>query len=316
MNTQIAWSSEIFPYLGQKISEPIKKLPTGVLSNINEIRLSSCGSLSVTVRNKNIFVKDSLAKPVYVSRQEINDIFSRLCGGTVYKFENQIRSGYITIAGGHRVGFCGTAVYEGKNLVSVKDITAMNFRISRQVKNSAREIIGNIICDDKISSALIVSEPCGGKTTILTDLVRLLSNMGKRCAVIDERGEICSVFNGVAQKDIGELTCVFDGYGKGDGMLIALRSLSPQIIVCDEVGSSQDVDAMLEAMNAGVPIIATAHAFSEDNLLSRPQIEKLIDYGAVDKIIFLKGSSNPGAVRKVITVNRYDEDSWNSDNTD
>ncbi len=311
----LKWQNEIYPYLGQKLSRYIEKLPTSTLCNISEIRLRAGGAVSVTVGNKNIIVHNENNEPLTLSLSENTEVFTRLCGGTVFKYENQIKNGYITIQGGHRVGFCGTAVYEGDKIVTVKDITTVTFRISRQIKNAAREIIGNIINNDKIYSALIVSEPCGGKTTILSDLARLISNMGKRCAVVDERGEICSVFDGVAQKEIGNLTDILNGYSKGDGMMTALRCLSPQLIICDEIGSRADTDAMLEAMNAGVPVIATAHATNEDDLLGRPQIERLIDYGAVDKIFFLQGNANPGVLRKVITVNRYDEDSWNSDDS-
>lgn len=309
----LKWQNEIYPYLGQKISKYIEKLPTSTLCNISEIRLRANGAISVTVGNKNTIVYDENNAPLSLTLSESSEIFTRLCNGTVYQFENQIKNGYITIQGGHRVGFCGTAIYEGDKLITLKDITSITFRISRQIKNAAREIIGNIINDDKIYSALIVSEPCGGKTTILSDLARLVSNLGKRCAVVDERGEICSVYEGVPQKDIGCLTDVLNGYSKGDGMMTALRCLSPQLIICDEIGARSDADAMLEAMNAGVPVIATAHASNEDDLLGRPQIERLVDYGAIDKIFFLQGNSNPGVVRKVITVNRYDEDSWNSD---
>ncbi len=309
----LKWQNEIYPYLGQKISKYIEKLPTSTLCNISEIRLRANGAISVTVGNKNTIVYDENNAPLSLTLSESSEIFTRLCNGTVYQFENQIKNGYITIQGGHRVGFCGTAIYEGDKLITLKDITSITFRISRQIKNAAREIIGNIINDDKIYSALIASEPCGGKTTILSDLARLVSNLGKRCAVVDERGEICSVYEGVPQKDIGCLTDVLNGYSKGDGMMTALRCLSPQLIICDEIGSRSDADAMLEAMNAGVPVIATAHASNEDDLLGRPQIERLVDYGAIDKIFFLQGNSNPGVVRKVITVNRYDEDSWNSD---
>ena len=309
----LKWQSEIYPYLGQRISKYIEKLPTSTLCNISEIRLRANGAVSVTVGNKNTIVYNEKNEPLSLELSENSEIFTRLCNGTVYQFENQIKNGYITIQGGHRVGFCGTAIYEGDRLVTLKDITSITFRISRQIKNAAREIIGNIINDDKIYSALIVSEPCGGKTTILSDLARLVSNLGKRCAVVDERGEICSVYEGVPQKDIGSLTDVLNGYSKGDGMMTALRCLSPQLIICDEIGSRSDADAMLEAMNACVPVIATAHASNEDDLLGRPQIERLVDYGAIDKIFFLQGNANPGVVRKVITVNRYDEDSWNSD---
>lgn len=312
----IAWEKDIFKYLSDKTIRQIKKLPTSILHDISEIRLRTNGAVSVTCGSKNITIKDEKNKDLRLGRKDIEDLFTKLCDGTVYKFEDRIRNGYITIGGGHRVGFCGTAVYDGDKLITLKDISSVSFRISRQVKNAAREIIGNLVDGDKIYSALIVSEPCGGKTTILSDLARLISNMDKRCAVVDERGEICSVYNGIPQKDVGRLTDVLDGYSKGDGMITAIRCLSPQLIICDEIGSQQDADAMLEAMNAGVPVVATAHASNEDELLGRPQIERLIDYGAIDKIFFLKGNANPGVVKKVITVNRYDEDSWNSDNYD
>ena len=314
MNNKIEWKKEIYPYLNENINELINKLPQQLLSTMSEIRISSKGILSVSSKNKNIIIKTSDDKPYIVSKSEIKKIFSNICGGTVYKYENQIKNGYITISGGHRVGFCGSGIYTDDELDTVTEINAMSFRISRQIKNAAREIIGNILSGDKIFSCLIVSEPCGGKTTILSDLARMLSNNGKRCAVIDERGEICSVFNGQPQKDVGDLTCIYDGYYKSDGMMLALRSMSPQVIICDEIGTCSEADAMLEAMNAGVPVIASAHALDEEELLTRPQIERLIDYGAIDKVIFLKGANCPCSVKKVITVNKYDENSWNSDN--
>lgn len=316
MNSHIKWQADLFKYFNSDIIDSLTKLSVSVFNNINEIRFSSGGFVSVSVKSDNLILKNARGEPIKFTLDEMNKMCSKLFDGTMYKFENQIKNGYITITGGHRVGFCGTAVYNSDNIVTVKNITSMSFRISRQIKNAAREVIGNIMSDGIVCSALIVSEPCGGKTTILTDLARLISNSGKRCAVIDERGEICSVYNGVPHKDIGKLTYVFDGYSKRDGMMIALRSMSPQVIICDEIGSTHDVQAMLDAMNAGVPVIATAHASDEDELFSRPQIEKMINYGAIDKIIFLKGASAPGAVKKVLTVNEYDEDYWNSDDID
>lgn len=312
MNEKIKWKDEIFPYLSQDIICELERLPTSVISNISEIRLRAMGAVSVTVGSQNrILYKEK--KPLILSATHLNDIFSLICDGAVFKYENQIKNGYITIPGGHRVGFCGTAIYENDKICSVSNITSISFRISREIINSAREIIGDILGEDRIYSSLIVSEPCGGKTTILTDLARLLSNYGKRAAVIDERGEICSVFNGVPQKNVGILTDVYNEYTKGEGMMSALRCLSPQVIICDEIGGSREVDAMLEALNAGVPVIATAHASNEQELMERPQIERLVDHGAIDKIIFLKGNRAPGSVRKVVTVNRYDEDYWDSD---
>ena len=313
MNFDIKWKNEIYPYFEDEIIRAIEKLPTSFVTNMSEVRFRSNGYVSISVGANNKILTDENKKPIKYDKEKLCALFLKICEDTIHKYEAQIKSGYITIKGGHRVGFCGTAIYENNCIINVSQISSISFRISRVVLNSAKNIISYIVSDNRVNSTLIVSEPCGGKTTILTDLARLLSNLGIRSSVIDERGEICGVYDGVAQKDIGVLTDVFDGYLKGDGMLEALRSLSPQVIICDEIGSSRDVDAMLEAMNAGVPTIATAHATNEKDLFKRPQIERLINSGGVDKIIFLKGSSSPGTVRKVIDVCKYDENYWSSD---
>ena len=315
MYDTLKWKNEIFPYLNEKIVNSLNKLPTSVLHNISEIRIRSFGAVSVTLSNENrILYYDK--RPLVCDAEQLEMIFNNLCGNAVYKYENQIKNGYITIQGGHRVGFCGSAVYDGEKLISLTNISSIAFRISRQIKNAAREIIGNIYESGKIFSTLLVSEPCGGKTTILTDLVRLFSGFGVRCAVVDERSEICSIYNGHAQKDIGLLTDVLNEYKKHDGMSVALRCLSPQVIICDEIGASDDIDMIIETMNAGVPVIVTSHATNEDELFDRPQMERLIDSGAIDKIIILKGNSAPGVIKKVIKINQYDENCWNSDNDD
>lgn len=315
MQKSLNWKKEIFPFLTDEVICSIEKLPTSVLHNISEIRLRSFGAASVSVLNENrLLYFDN--KPLILQQNQIEKTFNLLCNNKLFKFENQIKNGYITIQGGHRVGFCGSAVYDGEKISTLSDISSIVFRISKEIKNAAREIIGNIYDKGKIFSSLIVSEPCGGKTTILTDLARLFSGFSVRCSVVDERGEICSVFNGQAQKDVGILTDVLNEYKKHDGISYALRCLSPQVIICDEIGAGDDVDMIIETMNSGVPVVATAHASTEDELFDRPQIERLIDSGAIDKIIFLKGSESPGVIKKVITVNQYDENSWNSDTDD
>ncbi len=315
MNNSVSWKNDIFPFLSNEIISSINKLPTSVVHNISEIRLRCFGCVSVSILDENRILYYN-GNPILLNQQQIETVFNKLCNNTLFKFENQIRNGYITINGGHRVGFCGSAIYDSNNIVTLNNITSIVFRISRQIKNAAREIIGNIYEHGKVSSTLIVSEPCGGKTTILTDLTRIFSGFGIRCAVVDERGEICSMYNGKAQKDIGGLTDVLNEYKKQDGLSLALRCLSPQVIICDEIGATDDIDMIIETMNAGVPVVATAHASNEDELLDRPQIERLIDSGAIDKIIILKGNKSPGVIKKVITVNQYDENNWNSNNDD
>ena len=244
---------------------------------------------------------------------EMEELLQKICRGAAYQFETQVENGYIPLPGGHRAGICGTFVKDEKGMVRIRDLASVNFRICRDVSGIAEDLFPKLLCDGKFCSTLIVSEPCGGKTTLLTDLVRTLSKNGYRSAVIDERGEIAAVFRGVPQKDLGELADVLDGYPKPYGMMIALRTLSPQVLVCDEIGSREETEKMLEAMNAGVPVLATAHARDEEELFNRPQIKRLTDAGAISKIVLLKGAKTPGKIRKVMTVNHYDdEDFWSS----
>lgn len=310
------WISDISDYIGQKILIAVKNLPDNILNSVTEIRIFSKGKVYLTVKSEYISLKDSYGIPIYLSTKEIENIFNDICNGAVFKYESQIKNGFITIKGGHRIGFCGSAIYNDSELITVNNISSICFRISRDVENSAREIIGKIYYDKKVHSTLIVGPPLSGKTTVLTDLLRLFSVIGISSAVIDERSEICACHNGTPLKNIGDLTCVLDGYSKAEGIMIALRCLAPQVIVCDEIGTSEEVEQMLDALNGGVSVISTAHASNYEELLKKPQISTLIEFGGIENVIFLKGSSTPGVIREVIAVRQDYEGNWNNTNYD
>lgn len=297
---------ELYPYFKKEWTALIEKQPKELLKKATEIRFRAGKGCSISCGDGNYFVHG-----IQVTVEDMQRLLEAICRGAVYRFEMQAENGYIPLAGGHRAGICGTFTRDENSNVRIRDLSAINFRICREVKGIAEELFPKLLCDGKFCSTLIVSEPCGGKTTLLTDLVRVLSKNGYRSAVVDERGEIGAVFCGIPQKELGDLTDVLDGYPKPYGMMVALRTLSPQVLVCDEIGTKEETERMLEAMNAGVPVLATAHAKDEEELFNRPQIKKLTDAGAISKVVLLKGAKSPGRVRKVITVNRYDdEDFW------
>ena len=300
--------SELYQYLKDEWVDLILKKPKELLKNATEIRFRVGQGCTLSCGNGNFTVDG-----IEVSAEEIRALFERLCNGATYRFEKQVGNGYIPLPGGHRVGICGTYIEDEHGMIRVGDLSSLNFRICREMEGVAEALFPKLLCDGRFCSTLIVSEPCGGKTTMLTDLVRVLSKNGYRSAVIDERGEIASSYCGFPQKNLGHLADVLDGYPKPYGMMVALRTLSPQVLVCDEIGTAEETERMLEAMNAGVPFLATAHAKDEEELFNRPQIKRLTDAGAISKIVLLKGARNPGRVRKVMTVNRYDdEDFWSS----
>ncbi len=305
-NVQKRGLSELYPYFNADWCEKIKKQPKELLQKATEVRFRAGKGCSISCGDGN-FIVDG----IQVSVDDLQQLLQQICRGAVYRYETQMENGYIPLPGGHRVGVCGSFALDEKQNVRLCDLSSMNFRICRDVHGIAEELFPKLLCDGRFCSTLIVSEPNGGKTTLLTDLVRVLSQNNYRSAVVDERGEIASVFQGIPQKDLGGLADVLDGYPKPYGMMVALRTLSPQVLVCDEVGTYEETERMLEAMNAGVPVLTTAHARDEEELFSRPQINRLIEAGAISKVVFLKGARSPGKVRKVMTVNHYDdEDFW------
>ena len=188
-----------------------------------------------------------------MSQKEILQILEKLCNSSIYAYKNQICEGFITVKGGHRVGITGTAVVENEKVINLKYITSLNFRIAREVLNCSNKILGQIINKEvnSIYTTLIVSPPGMGKTTILRDAIRRISNgvpeinfKGKTCGVVDERGEIAAMYQGIPQNDVGIRTDVVENISKSKGMKMLIRSMAPEVIACDEIGSKDDVEAI------------------------------------------------------------------------
>ena len=291
--------AELKTYLPKDVFESLSHFSDEKLQSIQEIRLRLGRLCSVSIGSKNeILINYQTGKALCQDEFQMQSCFKRICENSLYKYESEIKSGYITIAGGYRVGFSGSRTENGL----IKDISSINIRLSRNVKDAAKEIFPYLMENQNIYSSLIVSLPCAGKTTILTAVARKFSEIRKRVVIIDERGEIAATHHGIPQKDVGSMCDVLNNYPKGEGMMIALRSLSPQVLICDEIGSKEDVSAMLQAMNAGIPVIASAHAADPIQLMGRPQIRYLIENGGIERFFFLEGPSQPGKLKTMLTV--------------
>lgn len=257
---------------------------------IQEIRIRVGRPIILKLHNLDILIE------YIVNQTEILQILEKICENSIYAYKNQICNGYITIKGGHRIGITGSAVVENEKIINIKYITSLNFRIARQVLNCSNKIIGQVI-DEKnqdIYNTLIVSPPGRGKTTILRDLIRKLSNgideinfKGKTCGVVDERGEIAAMYKGVPQNDIGIRTDIIENISKAKGIKILIRTMAPEIIACDEIGSKEDVEAIQEAIISGVKGIFTMHGKTLEDVKSNNQINKLIEENKIEKIIFI-----------------------------
>ncbi len=242
-------------------------LPAGGLEQVAEIRLrTNRPAYAVTLDGRNI-----PCSPPF-SQEDISECFLELCRNSVHSFAREIAEGYITLPGGGRVGFCGTAVIQEGRLTALRDISSLNIRFPRQVRGCA-ELLCRRAFAEGLCSLIVCGKPLSGKTTVLRDMARILGQE-HRVAVVDSRGELAGVHGGVPALDVGENTDVLNGYSKSDGIMCALRSLSPEIIICDEIGD--DAEAVRQCMNCGVKLAVSAHAGSIRELKCRPALAGLL----------------------------------------
>lgn len=235
---------------------------------------------------------------------EIGEVFKRLCGYSVHSFRDAINRGYITVEGGHRAGIAGTAVTENGRVTAVRDICAINLRIAREIKGAADEIYKTEYANG-LKSVIIAGPPASGKTTILRDLARQLSDCRKgecvKTFVCDERGEIGAAFSGIAQNDLGINCDLITSYPKSEGIMIGLRSFSPDIIICDEVATHEEVHAVETGVNSGVHFALSIHARNERELKTKQILKRLLMTGEFDRVILLSGR-RVGKTEKTFTA--------------
>lgn len=262
--------------------------------DMQEIRVAADRNAAVV---KNGVLMDS---GVRVSREALRKIVESMCRGSLYAMQHSLSRGYITLQGGHRVGVCGRCITENGVVTHMTDISAICVRISREITGAADSIMEYLECNGRLYNCLIISPPGCGKTTLLRDVARQLGNRHKVC-IADERSEIAACKEGIPTHDVGRFTCVMDAVPKGDGIMMILRTMSPQIIVTDETGTKCEEEAICHLINCGVKIITTAHGYSEKDILRREHLGSLIEKGVFERIIVLSDRKGVATVEKIIT---------------
>ncbi len=290
--------------LPQDIKSVLYSLSSARRNTLTEIRLR----LGKAPAARDRFEEFSLCSTdkIRVGKEHIDAVILHAFRNSIHSHKREMCQGYITIEGGSRVGFCGTAALNPENnfcIENIKDISSVNIRIAHEIKNCGLEIYNSFI-SEKCASILIAGPPSCGKTTVLRDLTRLTGN-SRRVSLIDERCEIAAAYKGFSQNDVGVMTDVFDGYGKYDGIITAVKVMSPEVIVCDEIGADEDFKALVYALNSGVKIIATCHCENFEELSNKPVISKLIEYRAFDIAIMLGDRQRLGQVINVKKFGKY-----------
>lgn len=309
-----AWQEPVLETLPENLQRIIMGMPASIRRDLEEIRIREHRPLMVYSHGRDYFVcgdgsiaanADSAYKPSDIDTKSILQLISDY---SIYAFDEEIRNGYITLRGGHRVGFAGKTVVDSGKVRTLKYINSFNIRISKEVAGAADKIVPYITSAKNIYHTLILSPPQMGKTTMLRDIARKLSNgfpgfKGVKVGIVDERSEIAGCYLGIPQRQVGYQTDVLDGCPKAEGIMMLIRSMSPRVIITDELGRTEDAAAIEEALSAGIKVITSAHASDLQDAMSRPALSQLLGKGIFERIVVLGDSLGVGTLEKVYAGN-------------
>lgn len=292
--------------------EVLRILPVDICDEIRDVLLREpVQEIRIKV-NKPIIIYLS-SKEMILNRiatlEDIKQILVRVSNYSLYAYEEEIKQGYITIKGGHRIGIAGECVISKGEVRTIRNISSLNIRICKEVKGCSNEIMKYIVENNRVNNTLIISPPKCGKTTILRDIARNISSgmpinnlKGKKVSIIDERSEIASCFNGIPQLDVGIRSDILDNCLKKDGMIMAIRSLSPEILICDEIGTEGEMEALNMAFNSGVNIIVTIHGYNFEDIYKRKVFKDLLENSILEKVIVLSNRRGPGTIENIYSI--------------
>lgn len=242
------------------------------------------------------------------SANEIREMMEYVSNFSTYAYEEEIRQGFLTIQGGHRVGICGKVVLSEGKIKTIRNISFLNVRLAREKKGCAEKVLPYLLEGDRLCHTLIVSPPGCGKTTMLRDLIRLVSDggmlttasgrslryRGRKVGVADERSELAACYHGIPQNDLGMRTDVLDGCPKSLGIELLLRSMSPEVIAVDELGGEKDMEVIRKSIYCGCTILATAHGEGKNGRFGKEQVDEMFE-----RYVFLKPGAMPGIVEEI-----------------
>ncbi len=288
-------------FLGEEIDAALSLADKDILSRICEIRIRKDSYFMIVIKNTSYFLtKDGefAEHPTHHSIKTpaayLDKLFLKLCDFSVYANADNIKRGFVTLKNGARVGIAGTAVTKNGEIISVRDITSLNIRIPREVRGCSIGVL-NFLYVNAFPSVIVAGAPSSGKTTLLRDMAYQLSSgfsdRFRKVAVVDERGELAGKTVDGEYLDVGINTDVLTSFQKAEGIEIATRTLSPEMIICDEVSRKSEVAAISEAFAAGISFVLSVHIGSKEDLYRKEILRDLLETGEFSYIVLLLGNT-------------------------
>jgi stage III sporulation protein AA len=289
----------ILPY---SIAEMINELPESKLKKLEEIRLRINRPIELIAAGEALFL------PYRVQEKDGEQFLDKLANYSFYTLEEELKKGYITIEGGHRVGLAGKVILEEGRVKAIRNVSSFNIRIAREKIGAAVPLVQHLF-KNRWRHTMIIGAPQSGKTTILRDLARIVSSgipekkiPALKVGIVDERSEIAGCVRGIPQLHFGPRLDVLDACPKAEGMMMLIRSMSPDVLIVDEIGREEDSQAIMEAVNAGITLIMTTHGHSFADLHKRPILKQIVEESVFERFIELTRGNGPGTINNI-----YDE---------
>lgn len=299
---------QVLKMLPIRIAEQLDQVPPHQLLEIEEIRIRMNRPIEIAIKGSPQFL------PYIVKGEDCIHLMNKISHFSIYTMEEELKRGYVTISGGHRIGLAGKVILENGAVKAIRDVSSFNIRVARE-KIGIADRLTSYIFDDGWLHTMIIGPPQTGKTTLLRDFARIISGgdsafSPSKVGIVDERSEIAGSVNGVPQLTFGPRVDVLDACPKAEGMMMMIRSMSPEILVVDEIGRKEDCDAILEAIHAGIKLFMTTHGNSLTEVRNRPILKPLIEMGIFQRYIELTRLDGPGTITSIknesgIEMNRF-----------